>query len=525
MTTPSRENLIKLADYWYKHQEYIRYNHKILNIYQGQLKPYLEKAIREDYTDETQIVEIIQRAPTLNILRSVVDKLAKVYANPVGRVATDNNQEMLDDLVESLDLDSIMATADEMFTLHKACFLEPFVDEGRMQLRVVPMDRALPYSDNPVNPLRPTAVMKLVGREKPTKTGSAFTDQHGQITDLNGNQEEDVLLVYTDNYIFLMYSKSGALPAERLLDFGGTPDQLVEIDGTPALINPLGKIPMVYLNRSKFSIVPPPDNDLYDMTLLLPKLLADLNYAVKYQASSVIISQDLEIPQGAKKRANSIIEVKTLENAPTAGKLDVLKPQVDITPVLSLIQGQLIMWLESRGLKSGSAGKASEQRASGLAKIIDSADASAERFNKINFYTPMEKRLFELLRDFQNTAIANRDVDTAKVFRDDFELLRIEYPDQRPLQSSEERFTQAQMLIDNELATKKQILRLLFPSWSDKVIAQWLDDLDNDQGEFLNVLSRQISQSNRRDFQTSNGQESLEQGGESSDQFNQETNS
>ena len=520
MTIPSQETLSKLADYWLKHQEYLRYNHKILNIYQGQLKPYLEQAIRADYSDDGQINEIIQRAPTLNILRSVVDKLAKVYAHPVGRVSSPNSQSDLDTLMEELDFDTTMATADEMFTLHKACFVEPFTDQGQLKLRVVPMDRAIPYSDNLVNPLRPTAVLKLVGREIVDKRDSTFTNGHGQINDLDGSQEEDIILVYTDDYIFLMYSSSEHLSADRLLEFGGDEGLLTEVNGVPALINPLGRIPMEYLNRSKFSLVPPPDNDLYDMTLLLPKLLADLNYAVKYQASSVTIAKDLILPKNAKKRANTVIEVETKKDAPTQGSLEVLKPEVDITPVLALVQGQLIMWLESRGLKSGSAGKASEQRASGLAKIIDSADTSAERFSKIKFYGPFEKRVVTLIRDFHNMAVSSRDIETTKVLRDDFRLMRTEFPDQRPLQSSEERFDQAQMLIDNNLATQKQILKLLFPDWSDKIIEQWLEELEQEGGEFLGELSRQIAKSSIKRAQESDGPEGVEQNRETSEELN-----
>lgn len=491
---PMRPSLVeRLATHWRKHREYIRYNAKILNIYNGQLKPYLEDAIRRDYTSTQQQKEMIERVPTINILRSVVDKLAKVYVLPVSR-KVESGQTTFDKIMHSIDIDSVMTTADEMLTLHKGCFIEPFVDEGSLDLRVVPLDRAIPYSDDPVNPLRPTAVMKLLGRETVNKDHFDFTDDEGIFEDENDyGSTQDIILVYTADVIFVMTGEGAVLKREHVSKYIEAP---VFMGENGFAINPFGKLPFAYLNRSKFDLIPKPDNDLYDMTLLIPKLLADLNYAVKYQASSMLVATDLVLPEAAEKAPNSVMQVKSQPNAERQGKLEVIKPEIDISPVLSLIQGQLIMWLEARGIKAGSAGKASEQRASGLAKVIDSADATAERLAKIKVMSKFEKReLIPLISDFHRFARTTNDLEDAPTITKDLKLSRIEFPDQKPLQSMDDRKQLALDLYDRQLATADQVVDLLFPNMPESDKKAWTKDLNAESPmERLSAMSRLMNE-------------------------------
>ncbi len=480
----SRKKIQELSQYWTANRDFIRYNAKILNIYEGQLKTYLATSIQKDYTSPEQQKEMIQRAPTINILRSVISKLAKVYVLPVRRVAK-NNQKVFDEITHKIDLDTVMNTADEMMTLHKGCFLEPFVDNGEVDVRVVPLDRALPYSDDPVNPMRPTAVLKLLGREKINLNDFTFTDDQGVITDpYNERASQDVLMIYTDDVVFVMTESGMVASPKKLANYLGMfeEDVLVNPDGLAYVVNDLGKIPFAYLNRSKFSLVPVPDNDLYDMTLLIPKLMADLNYAVKYQASSIMVATDAQLPEKIQKKPGVIVQIESRDSSDRQAKLEVIKPSIDIEPVVNLIQSQLIMWLESRGLKPGSAGKSSEQRASGLAKVIDSADATSERLSKIKILSKFEKReLIPLISDFYRWAMDSRDIsiEDNPVLNTDLELTTIDFPDQRPLQTMDDRKNLALDLHDRDLATSEQVVSLIFPHMPETDKKKWVASLES----------------------------------------------
>lgn len=501
----SRTKIQELSQYWSANRDFIRYNAKILNIYEGQLKTYLSASIQKDFTSPEQQREMIQRAPTINILRSVISKLAKVYVLPVRRVAK-TNQKVFDQITHKIDLDTVMNTADEMMTLHKGCFLEPFVDNGNIDVRVVPLDRALPYSDDPVNPMRPTAVLKLLGREKIDPNDFTFTDDQGVITDpYNDRANQDIIMVYTDEYVFVMTEGGMVASPKKLamyLDMFEE-DVLVSPDGLAYVTNDLGKIPFAYLNRSKFSLVPVPDNDLYDMTLLIPKLMADLNYAVKYQASSIMVATDAQLPERIQKKPGVIVQIESRDNSERQAKLEVIKPSIDINPVVSLIQSQLIMWLESRGLKPGSAGKTSEQRASGLAKVIDSADATSERLSKIKILSKFEKReLMPLISDFYRWAMDNRDISISgnPVLTTDLELTTIDFPDQRPLQTMDDRKNLALDLHDRDLATAEQVVSLIFPHMPETDKTKWVNSLNNaSQGiSRLQVMETMLNEQNNQ---------------------------
>lgn len=494
--TPGK--LAELSQYWQQNHDFIQYNHRLLNIYEGQLKKYLEEAIVDEFEDEQQIKELKQRVPTLNILRSLVDKLAKVYVQPVVRRTKSRYQKRLDALIQSLDLDSTMCSVDELLNLHKACFIEFFTDAGEAHIRAVPIDRALPYSSNPVNPLREDAVLKLVGREVLDPAEGSHTDRDGKL--LAQDQEPvEILMVYTDSFITVISASGDPLNQNIMKKYFPTAMLTQNEHGVYGVENEFGEIPLVYFNRSKYSLLPKPDNDLYDMTILLPKLLADLNYTVKYQASSMVLAIDLDLASGTKKRPNSVIKLETTQGASSQGKFEIVKPEVDIGPVLSLVQAQLIMWLESRGLKSGSAGKASEQRASSLAKIIDSADATAQRLGMIKLLIPFEKRLIKKIVSCYNTSMANGMIEEPLILPGDLSVTAIEYSDQRPMLSNTDAQKKAEMLWTQGLATAEQTIKILNPGWSDTMVQEWVAKLSNDPMRNLNAIKTAISSNNEPD--------------------------
>jgi hypothetical protein len=494
--TPTK--IQELAEYWQKSDDFIQYNHKLLNIYEGQLKKYLEEAIRLEFEDEQQQKELIQRVPTLNVLRSLVDKLSKVYVQPVIRRTDPAYQAVFDTLLNLIDLDSVMCVVDEMLNLHKACFIEFFTDNGKVHVRAVPIDRAIPYSDNPVNPLRPTATLKLIGRETLKKTDGSYTDVDGILNE-SDRETVEILLVHTDDFSTVIAS-GGELPPSIIRKY--LDSDIVQNDyGVWGVPNDFGRIPMVYINKSKFSLLPKPDNDLYDMTILLPKLLADLNYAVKYASSSMYLAIDLDIKSGTKKRPSSILSVETKKGSTTPGKFDVVKPAVDINPVLSLIQAQLIMWLESRGLKSGSAGKASEQRASSLAKIIDSADATAQRLATIKLLTPVEKEIISALVSYYRFAKIDSILDDPLDIPDSLTLTSIEYSDQRPILSNDDAQKKAEFLWSNQLGTAEQVIKTLNPGWSDTMVREWVAKLPSDPKGVLSELKKTVTRNSEEPAQ------------------------
>jgi len=142
----------------------------------------------------------------------------------------------------------------------------------------------------------------------------------------------------------------------------------------------------MYVNRSPNFLLPPEDTDTMRMTVLLPVLLSDLNYAVKYQAFSILYGINVD-DQNLAKSPEAFWMFKTDpgdDNKPEVGQI---KPQVDITEVIQLIVTELSMWLNSRNIRPGSVSNVSaENMVSGISKLVDEMDTSDDRQKQAELY-------------------------------------------------------------------------------------------------------------------------------------------
>jgi len=77
---------------------------------------------------------------------------------------------------------------------------------------------------------------------------------------------------------------------------------------------------------------------------------------------------------------NALWNLKSDEDTDKKPEVNMIKPQGDVEQLVKLAITQLAIWLDTRGIKSGSIGDLTVQNASsGISKMIDSADISEIR--------------------------------------------------------------------------------------------------------------------------------------------------
>ena len=459
---PLRELAQEIAHYVKKHRDYLAYNERLMLVHEGQLRQEIEDSLRAELSPAS-FAKAVKRIPSINLLVRIIDKLSRVYSEPVLR---DSEKESDDALItyfeDVLKLDKKLASANRMLNLHRCVALEPFVHNRKPCLRVVPAHQFLMYSDDKVNPLHPTVYIKLMYREN---KATPFTDIDGRVYLSGDARLVDVMYLYSDNE-FTVIDSEGELRADKLSELGQ--------DG----VNPIGCLPVVYVNRSDFRLIPVPDTDTLENTILIPKLLSDLNFAVQFQSHAIVVAVDLKVPDQAVSSPDAIWELASTNEDGKQGRVDTIKPSVDIEKVLMLVQTTLAIWLESRNIKAGTFTQIqASNAASGIAKAIDEADATQDRQAQCIMFHDAEEVLWALLSKMQKYWSEKKLTDSPEVFGEDFKV-SLRFPDQKPITSQRDKIETAALAIASGLMSRAQAIREIWPYLTDEDIAKWVIELD-----------------------------------------------
>lgn len=454
-----RADIGMIVDEFKKSQNRLEHNAKLFQIYEGDLKTYLLKAL-QSYLSEKSFAEAKSHIAPINVLKRLIFKLSSIYTKPPVRKLSDDagksDQSTYDEIVKALDLNTTMTLANEFFNLFKYTAVEPFLDRGKPQVRVLPADRFIVLSQDKINPMRPTHFSKVMG--------------------FDGNDKEKQRIIfysYTDTE-FVIHDDLGTI---RL-------DMMQEI-GNPDGVNPLGRLPVSYINRSRHEIVPVMDTDTYAMTILIAVLLSDLNYALKFQCFSIIYGINIT-QENLKMAPNAFWSLKT-DDATGAGlkpEIGSIKPSVDSDKMLQAIKTQLAFWMQCRNIKPGAIGDMSlENAASGFAKMIDEMDTSEDRQKQVPYFMAAEDDLFDLIKRCHNLVwINDPSYKITRMAIGDEVLLNTAFAEQRPMVDSSKVLADEITKLTNKLTTRRRVIKTLNPDLDEESIEFLIEEIDEEQG-------------------------------------------
>lgn len=451
-----RNDVPMLVKEWRSKQDTLAHNEELFNIFEGDLLQYVLKAMREQLSPDSYN-QAKHRVAPINVLKRLVEKLSKIYAKPPVReleAAVEKDENIFKFYVDSMDFNTAATLANEFFNLFKNSFVEPYLDEGKPKARVIPSHQFFVVSNNRVNPLKPTHLVKIMGTYK----------------DTDGSKRV-IFYAYTDTEFLIFNDDEKVLEEEMLKVFFDTPDQYG--------INPYGKIPGVYINRSRHELCPKIDSDTLCMTKLIPILLTDLNYAVMFQSFSIIYGIDID-EENLKMNPNAFWRFKsdpTKEGSkPEVG---VIKPEVDSEKVLGLIQAQLAFWLNSRNIKPGTIGAINAQDStSGISKMIDEMDTSEDRQKQVTFFSEFETAWWDLIFNYIHPVWATyQDFENKLSFSKSIKVTTT-FAEQRPLVDRSVQIDDEIKMINAKLQDRRGALKDLYPDMSDDLIDEKINAID-----------------------------------------------
>jgi hypothetical protein len=419
----------------------LAHNHCATDIYEGNLLPYVIEALREQLKGQA-FEDASHRVAPINLLTKIIDKLSGIYTPaPVRRMVSEveTDKALFDWYTENMDVDSVMAQAAVNIAMTKMALIQPFPHEGKPCLRAVMTDRFFVMSNDRINPLKPTHVVTV------RKVKEA-------------EREKTLFYVYSKDQ-FVVFDSDGDKRIDIMSSFGNA-------EG----VNYYEAVPFVYETSSRNRLMPTPDTDMLAMTKLIPLLLSDLNYAVMYMSFGILYG--IDVNDGALQRAPSAfwsLKSDDPEKKPTIGTV---KPEVDIDQVMSLVQSELSLWLNSKGIRPGTVGSLDKDSfASGVSKIVDEMDTFEGRKKLVELMTRLETKVWNLIMHKMHPIwVAAGELEETTLFSPDAKI-EVVFPEQQPLVARGQLVTDQKAELDAGFTTLKRCIAALNPRMSD-------DDID-----------------------------------------------
>lgn len=445
---------------------------KKLNIYEGELLPYVESALKAEL-NPAAFERARKRIAPVNFLPKVVNKLSTLYNNTVIRELkgdeSEKNQEIFDLYLDMFNMDESGRTSNQQLNLNKYTAWEIYINnKNEPKLRTLPANQFLVYSDDREDPTNPTTFIKFLG---------GMLKEEDSITEGEPNSVKQVAIykLYTDNEIIVVDSDG-----EKRNEF---------MEQNPTGVNPYGTIPFIYVRKARHSLLPYEDTSDIPMITLIPLLLTDLNYATQFMSHSIIYAIDAEIGN-ADGNPDSIWMIKSDEspNGESLSKASIgtIKPEVDIDKVITLIQTQLALWLDSKDLKAQGIGKLEASNlASGISKMIDDADTTQAIRNQIDIYTQAENELFLKLTNIHNVwfdqgLLKGTKLDSRIINELDVTII---FEEKATFVDEKERLETIKLKEDSGYTTRRRAVTEANPSLDEKEITQLLVELDEQKEE------------------------------------------
>lgn len=450
-----RDDLEDLLEHIKKTKGYRRTNFKLIDIFEGNLKPHLEMHLMEVLSPK-QAVEAAKFIVPINVLQKIIDKLSKIYQQQVTRRILDGRPEDSELLVwyeDNFRINQMMNISNEFFNLTKTTLVEPYIEDGSPKLRVIPNDRFIPYSNNMVNPTKLTHLTVVLAEES------------------HDEERKAIYLTWTDEEVIIWDSglKIRVDLMERFLE------------DMPDGVNRFGRIPYVYVNQSSNLLIPKHDTDVLTMTLEIPNQLTYLNYGVGYNAFPITYGIDID-DEGLERAPNAFWSIKSDPDSDKTPQVNTIKPVIDISETLNFIQSELAFWLNTKGIRPGAIGSAdAENFVSGISKIVDEMDTVEARKKQIEYFENAEMDLWDLVFNHMHPYWSQRGLIENNTVFTPTALVQTEFLQPTPLETRGDLVANLQAEISAGFISRKRAMKKLNPEMSEDEIEELLEEIDEEK--------------------------------------------
>ena len=452
----------KLIDYIASHDQYLKNNHELFLIHEGQIRPFVAKVMQESLSPQ-YYKQIKKRILDINIIPKFIEKVSQVYStDPMRTTYPESFHEITEEYEQALDINVNGMLADKWANLFKGFAWEIFLHKGTPRLRALPFDRFLVYTEDQVDPLSEDIFIKFLGK---------------RTIEVQGRQvEKEVFFAYS-NTEFDAFTQDGD---------SYVTDEILETEG----VNPYGVIPFVYGNRSYTDLIPIQDTDMRTMAVQPAVGFSDLAGVSLFQCFSIVYGIDV-VPENITMSPNSFWNIKSDDKTIKNATIGTIKPEADIDQVMRFYTAMISLWLETKGARVGSIGSVDADNAqNGISKIIDEMDTYKIVKKSINFFKKDEKELWEKIKVINNYWVQQGMVDTQvfKLLPNDFYVETI-FDEPMPIKSLSEKIAESKAELELGTTTLDIEIKKLHPDYDDDTVEKIMGEnnteiiMNDNQGE------------------------------------------
>jgi len=445
------DKIKEIIDYVGDNQDKIKFNENMFEISEGNLIKYVKGTLKNQISPESYQVAVERLAP-INVWNKIIKKLSKLYSNNPTRY-TDNpaDQEIVDYYVNK-GLNRHMGNLNENYNSYKWSTVEIYEDptSNEINFRSIPSHQFIAYSDDRVNPLRPTAIVKFMG-------------QHFD----KDNVSRDKFFIYTEDS-FVSVLDNGDLVEEDMQENEG--------------INPFGVIPFQYVSMSEYMLVPTPDFDTFKMTVLIPVLITDQNFGSLFLSLPIIYAVDAGL-ENLPVSPNMFVNLKSDGVDGKQAQIGVVRAEPDLQSQMDHVKNQLAMWLETRDIKAGTIGNLDgDNFSSGISKIISEMDTLENRKTQQEVFRRVEHSFWKRLAVIHNTLAKAGRLKFRKLFSDPESLeVNIDFGEEQIIESKADKIDRLVKELNAGLISKGRAMRQLNQNMTDEEVEQLLIEIEEEK--------------------------------------------
>ena len=466
---PLRELVPDIQRHYQRYRGQLQFDLRLYKMFEGQVRKEVEMSLSEEMLSQSAFRRAVQRIPSINSPKKVTQKMTQVYKeSPIRVTKRPQDQELMEFFIKQMYVNSNMNYGNHLGNLHKRGAIELYVDNGMQKMRILPAHQCLPYSDSKVSPNEPTVWIKVLAKEE--KRRDTVSDENGRRTTTEDQITlVEILALYSEDE-FLIIDSEGEVRLDKMREMGATSTR-----------NPFGVMPFIEISKTPTELVPFPNQTLFDIGVLIPKLLTDLNYSAQFLTHSILWTKNANI-ENAEINPDAYLDLGDDVEGGGTPEIGAVTPETDIAGILQLIEFQMSTYLSTEGIKAGAVGQMQQGReASGISKIMDESDATDIRKTQTEMFKIIEKDFWKKLAKIQEVWVKSGIVDEKRVFSPEFiDTLMIKFSEMKPMESDKQKYEKIKIGRDLKLLTKKQALQELYPSLSDEQLEERLSDLSEE---------------------------------------------
>lgn len=483
-------------------------------VYKDRGREYVLRLIRREMGTDS-VLEMINRSPNINITRKIVRKKARVYkdrpkrtvelvkarpaADPEGTAApkadaANPQQDQLDAYVDALGLDAFMKETNRAVELHRNILAQVLPHRNMAELKA---GSGQPLYDIDLKILRPNRFDVVEDPDNPKEPLivilSYYDEGGGILQDYRAARVEESTVAQNEN----ARTESKVMPSadgqKRLFvwwssKYHFTTDDKGEIVNVPGATpedgkNPFGVLPFISFAKEQVDgFWSDGGEGLADNSILINLLLADLNYAAKFQGTGLGWMSGKKVPEKVMIGPANFIRMEYSEGEPEP-KIGFENADAKLSDMLNVIREQLGYYLTSEDLEPGSiTGELTPATAnSGVQEMIQKAEPINAVEDEQQLYKDKEpllmKTVMTVAKVYQDLGLLCAELSDAGTIKDPFDYDLIFIPPQVALTEGE----RVQVIVNKQktgLFTRKQLLKELNPDLDDAAIEVLMKDLD-----------------------------------------------